>query len=123
MKVLAAVTAIAFVFGLVRAPAAIGRGIAYERVGRLEQAKRFDEAVKQLEPILEKYPTAEEVRIDLIRDYIGADRLEDAAKTLDWFSGRQITNEQKDTLDGLEKALIDRAKAENPDGFSEAGKA
>ncbi len=112
VKVLAAITAVAFTFSLIRVPGAFASGRDYEKAHNLVEKGAFEEALPRLEKVVEHYPAAEEARIDLIKAELGTRRYEEASANLYWFDGKSVNSERDEQLNFLMGQLNDAAKKE-----------
>ena len=99
---LAAITAVAFLFALARAPRALGYGIEAERGRRALAAGRFAEADRRLGRVVRAFPEAKETRIDYAEACVKADDADGANEALGWFSGREVSKDENERLDAIQ---------------------
>jgi thioredoxin-like negative regulator of GroEL len=116
VKVLAALTLIAFIVGLVRAPRAIALGIDNERGKRALEAGRYPEAAIALHRVFRAYPDANEARLDYATACLKADHLEEVFETLQWFEGKPVTKEEEERLNSIADEFSGKMKALEAEG-------
>lgn len=102
---LAAITLIAFLIGLIRSPHAIGMGVAAARGEKLLAERNYPQAEAVLEPVVKSYPKAQDVRLNYLEACTLAGDLEPAAQMMDWFDGKEVSNEEEARLKTIESRL------------------
>jgi hypothetical protein len=95
----AIVTAVAFVFALIRVPTAISAGVDFERGTRALKAGSAEKAVVYLEKVKAKYPGARAVEIKLALAEARAGKLLESALILQTFEGKEVGEDEKAELD------------------------
>lgn len=110
VRILAALTLLAFVVGLVRAPRAIALGIDNERGKRALEAGKYPEAATALHRVFRAYPDANDARLDYATACLKADHLEEVFETLQWFEGKPVTKEENERLDSIANEFSQKMK-------------
>ena len=113
IKVFLSLTAMAFLFGLLRLGHMVKVGVNLER-GNLELARgHYVKASEYLAYVHHEYPDNSEVAIDLASAYEESDQLWNAVEILKSFEGREVTTTQNQRLDDIEKAVLKKVPPED----------
>ncbi|MBS1700751.1 MAG: hypothetical protein JST12_03755 [Armatimonadetes bacterium] len=111
MLVLAAITAAAFVIGLVRLPGSIKSGIDLEMASHYLEINQPKRAAELLKPLVMRYPEAKDARVNLAKAYILSGQLKEGVMELNYFEGQQVDEDFGHKLDEVAGLLDEKIKA------------
>ncbi|MEI8280912.1 MAG: hypothetical protein WCG75_00765 [Armatimonadota bacterium] len=98
---LAVISIIAFGVGLVRLPKTMSLSISYSQGKQAIAENRPTDAIAKLKPIVESYPDAEDVRIELFRASVMAGDADLANAQMRFFEGRSVSKTMNTELDTI----------------------
>ncbi len=114
--VLAAITALAFLAGLVRLPGTIRSGIDYENATHLIEINQPQRAVVLLKPLVARYPDSKDIRADLAMAYALNGQLKEGATELDYFEGKEVDRKLNQKLDQIGQIIESKLPSEKLQG-------
>lgn len=109
--ILAAVTVLAFLVGLVRTPHSLSVGIQAEHGAKALAAGNPQEAAVSLKKVLDEFPEARDVRLDYLDACLATGNLKDAFESLDWFDGKKVSKEEEERLNGIQATFQSKIDA------------
>jgi hypothetical protein len=104
------VTGLALLLGVSRIKHAFGEGISYERATRQLAAGNATEALPALKRAEEEYPESIDAKINLADAANQADELDVAVDTFNKLEGKEVTAEQKSSLDRIEASITGKVE-------------
>ncbi|MEZ0327417.1 MAG: hypothetical protein ACAH95_16080 [Fimbriimonas sp.] len=110
IKLFAAVTLAAFIFALTRVPHELSLAIGRKHAKDLIEKGDPKKAVTLLEPIVNEYPNAKDVRMELTTAYVRSHDVQRAITGLMWFEGKEVSGEESAKLDAIAAELEPQLK-------------
>jgi hypothetical protein len=107
-------TTLLLAVALVRSPRAFEHGIQFERAQRKFESGDYRLAVGPFTDIIERYPFARKIRVDLARAQVRSGDVNGAIETIMWFQGREVSESFGAELDELAAEI--EAAATQPGG-------
>lgn len=97
--VMAAVTILAFLAGIVRVPHALGSAITYEHGKRHLAEGNNVKAAAELQSVVKDFPNARTARLDLVDAYLNNQQYREAAITIEYFRDEKLNEEEYSRVD------------------------